>query len=140
MPMMKKTTQQNRKIWALASQLGLREIELRDIVESVSTKRTISGLSFRHAHQVIQELEALVTERRRKKKRVGPASTHVNAGQLKYIDDLCRQIGWDEWDLRAWLKRYFGVQHEEWLSASKATKVITALKNMKARQDQETNA
>lgn len=135
--MMKKTPAQNRRIWAVAGQLGLQEHELRDIVESVSTKRSISKLSFRDAQRVIQELDSLVQERRRQKKRVGAPSTHANAGQLKYIDDLRIQIGWSLWDLRAWLKRYFHVQHEEWLSGSKATKAITALKNMRARQEKE---
>lgn len=129
-----KTPAQNRRIWATAHQLALREENLRDLVEAVTGKRSISGLSFRNATLVIRELEGLATERRRAHKRLGAPSDRVNAGQIKYIRDLAAQAGWDEWALRSWLKRWFRADHEQWLDNKHAVKAITALKAMVYRK------
>lgn len=129
-----KTSAQNRRIWATAHQLALREENLRDLVEAVTGKRSISGLSFRNATLVIRELEGLVTERRLAHKRIGAPSDRVNTGQIKYIRDLAAKLGWDDMRLRSWLRRWFRADHEQWLDNKHATKAITALKSMAYRQ------
>lgn len=132
-----KTAAQNRMIWALATRLGLDEEALRDVVESCSGQRHISRLGIEGAQQVIDALGGQITERRRKKKRIGKPSDRVNAGQLAYIQDLRRQLGWSIWDLRAWLKSHLHVSHEEWLTNKKATHAITGLRAMRARAQQK---
>lgn len=131
-----KSLAQNRKIWGTASQLGLPEEHLRDLVYAVTGSRSISGLSHHDASLVIQELEHLLSERRRQHKRIGPPSARANRGQLKYIYDLVKQVEQFNsiWDFRAWLKHWFRVQHEDWLNNRDAVKVITALKAMVTRQ------
>ena len=134
-----KTPAQNRKIWATAHQLGLEEPLLRDLVESVTGQRSISGLAFRQAQDVIRELEGQVSERRRQHRRVGPPSARISPGQLNYIYDLVGQSKFaDLWAFRAWLKRYFKVGHENWLNNKNAVKVITALKSMRDRHREST--
>lgn len=132
-----KSPAQNKCIWATAHQLGLREENLRDIVEAVTGKRSISGLSFRNAGLVIGELEGMISERRRAHQRIGAPSERANAGQIKYIRDLATQLGWDEWRLRSWLKRWWRASHEQWLDNKHATKAITALKAMIHRRARE---
>ncbi len=135
-----KSPAQLRRIWATAKRLDLREENLRDLVEAMTGKRTISGLSFRNAILVIRELDGMVTERRRAHKRVGAPSERANAGQVKYLRDLAAKAGWDEWALRSWLRRWFKASHEQWLDNKHATKAITALKAMVSRQAREQEA
>lgn len=137
MPPGQKTPAQNRKIWALSSQLALKEDNLRDLVESVTGQRRVSLLTQPQALEVIRLLQAELAKRRKNKKRIGAPSSRVNKGQLRYLLDLADAIGWSEWDLRAWLKRYFRVSHEKWLTNVKATKAITALKDIRARNSGE---
>ena len=136
-PSRPKSPAQNKRIWATAHQLALREENLRDLVEAVTGKRSISGLSFRNAILVIRELDGLVTERRRAHKRLGAPSDRVNTGQIKYLRDLAAQLGWDDMRLRSWLRRWFRADHEQWLENKHATKAITALKAMVYRRARE---
>lgn len=53
------TGAQLRKIWASARELGLEEEQLRDAVEDLSGSRSISGLSFRQARELIDNLVRL---------------------------------------------------------------------------------
>lgn len=129
-----KTPQQNRKIFALAGQLGLEEHELRNVVEAGTGQRSISKLSYSGAFAVIRLLENMVGERRRQHRRVGAPNARASQGQLSYIMDLVEQCRFeDKIAFRAWLRRWFRVDHERWLNATTATKVITALKSMRER-------
>lgn len=137
-----RTTEQNRRIWGLAQELGLDEETLRDVVESCTGQRSISKLAFSGADLVIARLREQIDRRRGGKKRIGAASDRVSRGQLRAIGHLREQLGWSPNDLRAWLRRYFQVSAERWMTARTATNAVTALRSMvdRRRVEQEVTA
>ena len=70
--------------------------------------------------------------------RKNPVPGMISPAQLHKIETLYRQYGWTEWQFRKWLSRYFKVDHEQWLSASRASKVIEGLKAMIQRKQHGT--
>lgn len=128
---------QNRKIWAMAHECGVAEVNVRDIVEGITGDRSISGLTTRQQAEVIAALETVkgqtVRRKRAQKKRIdaepergGGATTR----QIVEIRRLSESIDWGLPALRAWLSRLYRCEREEWLTASMATKVITGLRAM----------
>ena len=134
----------NRRIWAMARQANLDEEELRDLVESVTEGRSISGLSEMAQGVVIAKLDAYVgkarAKRRRQKKRLdGTKGDEVTHAQIGEIRRLASAIGWGLPALRAWLKRCFRVDREEWLTARTGTHAIQGLRSIQ-RQDRRKTA
>ncbi len=123
----------NRRLWATAHEIGLDESELRDVVESVVGARSISGLSELQQAVVVQALSRLKKDahakRRRQKKRIdAKKGDGITTRQLLEVWRLSEALGWGRPALRVWLKRCFGAQREEWLSANKASCAIQGLK------------
>ena len=132
-----KTREQNRRIWGLAAELELEEEVLRDVVESCTGQRSISALNGSGAEIVISCLREQIARRRGRKKRIGAAGDRVSKHQLREIDRLRQEMGWSELDMRSWLRRYFQVSAERWMTAGKATNAITALRSMVQRRAEE---
>lgn len=135
----------NRRIWASAHEIGLAEEELRDVVEGITRKRSISGLSETAQGEVIQALDGLKrkaqSKRRRQKKRVGPEKGHdITARQIRELRRLSEALGWGRPALRAWLQRYHKTDREEWLTASRASRAIQGLRSMVECEKGETAA
>jgi len=129
----------NRRIWASAHEIGLAEEELRDLVEGVTTKRTISGLSEFQQTFVIRTLDRLKKDahakRRRQKKRIGKETgDQATARQIAEMRRLSEALGWGRPALRAWLTRCFKCEREEWMTASRATSAIQGLRSMVDRK------
>ncbi|MBU2051361.1 MAG: regulatory protein GemA [Gammaproteobacteria bacterium] len=129
----------NRRIWASAHEVGLEEDELRDVVESVTTKRSISGLTEFQQTIVIRTLDRLKKDtqkkRRRQKKRIsGKSGDQATSRQIGEMRRLSEALGWGRPALRAWLKRCFSAEREEWLSANRASAAIQGLKTMVSRK------
>ena len=128
----------NRRIWATAHQLDLDEEELRDVVESCTGARTISGLDEVAQAVVIAKLDSFLgkarAKRRRQKKRLdGTKGDEVTAAQIVEIRRLAGAIGWGRPALRAWLKRCFRAEREEWLTARTASNAIQGLRSIEKR-------
>ena len=135
-----KTNPQLRKIFALSKMLGFEEEVLRDIVESGTGRRSLSALSRSQAQRVIQDLEAIISQRRKNHKRLGPPSERASVGQISYLRDLAlKTLGWSELGLRSWLRRWYHVDHEKWLNTINATKAITGLKDIDRREQEKEN-
>lgn len=129
----------NRRLWSTAAQVGLDEEALRDVVESVTGKRSISGLSERHQVDVIRLLDGLErraqAKRRRQKKRVdGSKGKDVTYRQIQEMWRLSEKLGWGRPALRAWVQRIWKVDREEWLTASQGSRAIEGLKAMVKRK------
>ena len=124
--MMKKTPEQNRKIWGIAAVLGMDEADLRDLVDGVTRSPKISTLSYAQADAVIRRLHSLLPG--------GPGSARQNGrvsmAQLRMIRELYESIGWTVSSFRVWLRRYSKVESEQWLKVRQAQSVIEALKAM----------
>ena len=135
-----KTNPQLRKIFALSKMLGFEEEVLRDVVESGTGRRSLSALSRSQAQRVIQDLEAIISQRRKNHKRLGPPSDRASVGQINYLRDLAlKTLGWSELGLRSWLRRWCYVDHEKWLNTKNATKAITGLKDIHRREQEKEN-
>lgn len=130
--MRKITAAQNRKIHMAASQLGMDDDLLHELVEMVTGKKHISSLSVMEAVKVIDGLEG---------KKSYEGGSHVSERQQSYIFYLMALIGWTDEkgdpDLRrldGFVRKQYGIDSHRFLDRKTASKVIEFLKEMRARQ------
>lgn len=135
----------NRRIWGLAHKINMAQEDLRDLVGQVTGNQgehNISGLAEGQQIQVLGALQLLQVHiyrrRRAQKKRLDPkpkgsASNATTYRQIKELRRLAEELGWGDGALRAWLKKWWKVDHEKWLTASKATRAIQGMKAMLQR-------
>lgn len=115
---------QMRLLWVLARDHGYDEDGLRDLVEAVTGRRSISGLTRRQASEIIERL--------RGPRRPLPAARR----DLRKLHALWGELGRRGWyrpearqkALRAFLEKRFGVSDPRFLTPNRARLVIEALK------------
>ncbi len=128
----KRTPEQNRKIWALAGELGFDEGLLRDLVERLTGQRSTSALTRRQAHVVIDELNRLGGKQSPptiETRRPGMATPQ----QIHKIRSLERDLGWSDNPkrLRSFMQKYSGgIARMEWLQYDQASALIESLKGV----------
>jgi hypothetical protein len=59
--------------------------------------------------------------------------------QTDYMFDLVVKLGWNIWQFRAFIKKYFRTDNEAWLGVAYRMKTIEALKAMLARQNKKSS-
>ena len=126
---------QMRKIFALARERGLDDELLHAYVQSITHKESIRELSLKEGIKVIDSLEG--------KPKVGTASDK----QMKYIQGLMMELGWitdigtpDMERLDRFLqspRAGINLGSHKWLTRSKASQLIEALKSMVEREKKE---
>lgn len=134
--MEKRTPEQNRKIWALAGEIGLDEGLLRDLVERLTGQRSTSALTRRQANLVIDEMNRLGGKLPiMKNRRTGMATPE----QIHKIKSLERELGWTDNPkrLRAFMQKYSGVARLEWLRFNPAQALIESLKGVKRNLERQ---
>jgi hypothetical protein len=57
--------------------------------------------------------------------------------QSDYMFDLVIKLGWNIWEFRAFIKKYFRTDNEDWLGTAYRMKTIEALKAMVARKNKK---
>jgi hypothetical protein len=116
---------QIKKIWVTAKQLGMDEIDLRGLVKNLTGADSISGMTKAQASQLIDYL----VDRQKKDYRPEMAS----AQQLYKVRQLSAEMGWADYQLKGFLRKYAGVENLRWLDARRAYNVIEGLKKIKER-------
>lgn len=126
----KRTPEQNRKIWVLASELGFDEGLLRDLVERLTGQRSTSSLTRLQANRLIEEMNRLGGKQpTAKARRPGMATPE----QLHKIRTLESELGWTDNPkrLQAFMKKYCdGISRPEWLQFNQAKALIESLKGV----------
>ena len=118
--------------------------DLRYLVNQVTGNQgehNISSLTESQQTQVLGALQLLQVHvyqcRRAQKKRLDPVPKKSGTGatwrQIEELRRLAGELGWGDGALRAGLKKWWKVDHEKWLSASKATRAIQGMKAMVGR-------
>lgn len=122
------TTPQIRKLFAMSKQLGMDEVDLRGIVFNMTGSDHISTITKAQANRLIDYL----TDKERGDYRPAAASRQ----QLYLIRKLAAELGWGDNPKRlaGFIKRQTNVEHERWLDAGGAWKVIEGLKKMLQRE------
>jgi hypothetical protein len=117
---------QLRKIWWLARQLGLDDDLLHARVKALVGKESLRALTRREAGIVIDDLERLHSNR------PGMATKR----ELWKIRQLEKALGWDDNPkrLRAFLKKYYGVDDVRFLTHAAAWRLIESLKKIRERE------
>lgn len=135
----------NRRLWGAARKIGMEEADLRYLVGQVTGNQgehNISGLTESQQIQVLDALQILQVHayqrRRAQKKRLDPkpkgsASSAATWRQIEELRRLAGELNWGDGALRAWLRKWWKVDHEKWLTASKATRAIQGMKAMVKR-------
>lgn len=122
------TTPQIRKLFAMSKQLGMDEVDLRGIVFNMTGSEHISTITKAQANRLIDYLQ----DKQRGDYRPAAASRQ----QLYLIRKLAAELGWNDNPKRlaGFIQRQAGVEHERWLDAGGAWKVIEGLKKMLQRE------
>ncbi len=120
------TRAQMRKIWALAKEIGIDEVDLRGLVLNLTGREHISQITKAQAIVVIDYL----VDRKKGNYRPMMASSQ----QMYKIRILAKEMGWDNGRLKGFVKKYAGVENEKWLDARRAYNIIEGLKKIKERQ------
>lgn len=123
------TSKQIAKIYALSKEMGVDSDLLHELVAAETGKDSIRKLTVPEAILIIDRLQGNSAPK-------GMAS----ARQKRFIEGLLKDIGWvledgapDIARLEGLLKSKFGTESYNWLTVKKASEVIEALKDMKAR-------
>jgi len=119
------TKPQIKKLWALAKQTGMDEIDLRGLVKNLTGADSISGMTKAQAIRLIDYL----VDRQNKDYRPEMASRQ----QIYKIRQLAAELGWADNQLKGFLRKYAGVENMRWLDARRAYNVIEGLKKLKER-------
>lgn len=143
----KKTYAQVKKIWASARELKIDSEELHTIVEDVTGKKSIAKLTINQAKEVIEELIELGAspgmpmdnESREMNKRYGELPANVielpSPEQMKFIEGMRKEIGWDDAYFSRVLKRV--IKKDKILTKADARKVAQALGKIEKNKQKE---
>lgn len=119
------TKPQIKKLWVLAKQSGMDEVDLRGLVKNLTGADSISGMTKAQAIRLIDYL----MDRQKGDYRPEMAS----AQQVYKIRQLAAQMGWADHQLKGFLRKYAGVENMRWLDARRAYNVIEGLKKVKKK-------
>ena len=130
---MRKVTQaQQRKIHALARELGMDDDLLHGYVSMMAQKDSLRELSLTEAVKVIDGMEA---------KKGYAAGDRISRRQEQYLFILMEKLGWtdaqgnpDKKRLDGVVKKQYGMDDYRWLTKGAASKVIEALKALAGRK------
>ena len=130
---MRRITQaQQRKIHAMARELGMDDDLLHSYVSMMAQKDSLKALSLTEAIKVIDGMEA---------KKGYAAGDRISRRQEQYLFILRKKLGWtdaqgnpDKKRLDGFVKKQYGIDDYRWITRSAASKVIEALKVLTGRK------
>jgi hypothetical protein len=120
------TKPQIKKIFAMAKQLGMDEVDLRGLAYNLTGSESISTMTKKHAGRLIDYLND--------RSRGDYRPQAVSRQQLYLMKKMAAELGWSNpRQLAGFIKRQAGVENERWLDANGARKVIEGLKKVLER-------
>ena len=135
--MNKVTTAQQRKIHALARELGMVDDLLHEYVSMLTEKQSLKDLTVMEAVKVIDAMEG---------KKGYAAGDRISWRQERYIECLMAQLEWvledgkpDKKRLDGFVKKQYGLDDSRWMTRKTASRVIEGLKALAARKRSETS-
>ncbi len=155
---------ERKKMFALGKKLGMDIDMLREIASEYNGGyKSLRKLTLTQAKKMNAMLQGLANDRRKPADvaygTYGPAKskrasvTHPakrpdgkdwdyklagNWSQTDYMFDLVLKLGWTLWGFRAWIKKYFHSDHEQWLNSRQRMQAIEGLKSiLKRKHDRE---
>ncbi|MEW6423159.1 MAG: phage protein GemA/Gp16 family protein [Bacillota bacterium] len=126
------TKAQIKKIWITAKQLGMDEVDLRGLVGNLTGANSVQAMTKAQAIRLIDYL----LDRQNKDYRPEMASRQ----QIWKIKQLAAELGWQDHQLKGFLRKYAGVESLRWLDARRAYNAIEGLKKLKERITQKNAA
>ena len=127
------TPAQLRKIHACARECGMDDDLLHIAVRDITGRSSLKELTAAQACLVIDTMEG--------KQKTSADGDSATTKQMRYINDLMKQLGWvddkkepDMARLDGMCKKYAKVDSHKWLSRAGASIIIEALKKMLERQ------
>lgn len=132
--MVKINNLQMRKIYAMAKELSMDNELLHAFILNNVQKEHISELSKYEAMDVIDKMDEMKTGVKKTKTYRENMATQ---DQIYKIRALERELGWNDNPkrLKAFTKKYTGVENLNWLTFSKASNLIESLKKVAKREE-----
>lgn len=130
------TGMQIKKIWAIASEMGIEKDDLYALIYRESKKESMKQLTKVEANKVI---DALIKPRKKNQKRTDVGGRRWTRAQRQTIYRLTEELGWnnDNARINGFVKKMFKVERIEWLSEYQCSKLIEILKKMIKRIEDE---
>lgn len=123
------TDAQRRKLFAVIRELGLTPDHLYCYIHPDTGKDHISDMTKKEASALIDKLEKLKT----KGSRAGMATQR----QLWKIEQLIKELAWDEKNLNKFIQKYAKIEHVTWLTQDAASSIINGLSSIAKRRNEE---
>jgi len=119
------TPEQNRKIWATARQLNMDSEAVHNLVYMVTAQESLKELSKDEAIRVINEMERRINgddKFRYVRTKQGRPVAMISKEQLWKIDQLVKQLGWDNNPKRiqGFCRKYAKTDDPRWLTKQQA--------------------
>lgn len=129
-----------RTLWAIAKspELGLTDEDLHALAYRETGKESLRALTQSELRTVARVLQDMKDGIRRRDKRTDEGGDPRTIPMRRKIYTLTGALGWNNDDRRihGFVKRMTGVERIEWLTPPQCAKIIEALKQMAARQEQ----
>ena len=126
-----------QKIYAVGiNQLGMDKETLHEYIFKLTGSEHISDLSKKEGIMVIERMVEIADGGKQS------ARGMATKAQLWKIHDLEKELGWSDNPnrLKAFMKKYSGIDNEKWLKFPGASKVIEAMKKLLEKQSEEAAA
>jgi len=122
------TQPQIKKLWVMARELGMDEVDLRGVVYNITGSDHISTLTVAQAARVIDYLQDRLDRQYRPEM--------ASKAQVWKINKLAGELGWADNPkrLKGFVKKYAKVEDLRWLTARAAWQIIEGLKKLLERQ------
>lgn len=119
-----------KKIWALAKEVGMDEDSVRAITQRMTGQDRLSALSKAEACLIIDAINVYAGKAKSRPR------SRISKGQHWKIKQLEKELGWadDPAHLRNFIRKYYKVDHIDWLTPKRASDLIESSKNVLARQ------
>jgi len=126
---MKLTPAQLKKIWVIATKVGLSEDELHGLVLALTGSDSVGALSTKQAHELINYLVEMEKGHLKLNELLEGAITPAQKDQINH---LLYELGWFDKPQQAkeFLKKITGKDTVYQISRLEASKVIAGLKNL----------
>lgn len=140
------TKAQKTKIWTKAHEIGMTEVQLRDLVKWVSGQESTRELTKRHGIRLIDLMEGktwspppsplqrgIILCPKKDKRIIGRFVPLATPDQLSLIENLKKEAGWDDEHLINFIRKIFNKDIPDKLGCNEAGVLISVLKRAKEK-------
>lgn len=119
-----------KKIWATARSIGMEREDLYSVLQRETGKDSMRQCTSKELERVLLSLQSI-------KGFDNFRGNRATKRQLWKIEQLEKQLGWqdDPRRMQGFLKKFYSVEHMEWLTSAQAWRLIESLKKLVEKEN-----